>query len=142
MRELLASSHLFALASVPESGGGSDNLPTVIVEAMLAGLPVVSTRIAGIPEMIADGETGFLVSPKDPPALASAIEKLLADPLLATRIGARARQSAVEKFAIEKTTGALKHLLVNRCGVRAPLTAREFDPSLAREWWARLFSKN
>ena len=141
VRELLASSHVFVLASVPESGGGSDNLPTVIVEAMLAGLPVVSTRLAGIPEMLTDGESGFLVSPKDPPALAAALEKLLADPSLATRLGARGRQSAVEKFAIEKTTGALKHLLVRRCGVPAPPAARALDPALRRSWWARLFAR-
>ena len=141
VRELLASSHVFALASVPESGGGSDNLPTVIVEAMLAGMPVVSTRIAGIPEMISDGESGFLVSPKDPAALAAAIEKLLADPVLATRLGARGRDLAVEKFAVEKTTGALKHLLVRRCGVRPPPSASKRDPTLARGWWARLFAR-
>ena len=140
IRQWLATSHVFALASVPEAGGGSDNLPTVIVEAMLAGLPVVSTRIAGIPEMIADGENGFLVSPKDPPALAAAIEKLLADPLLATRFGARGRASAVEKFAIEKTTSALKHLLVRRCGVRPPPSASTLDPALKLGWWARLFA--
>ena len=141
VREMLATSHVFALACVPESGGGSDNLPTVIVEAMLAEMPVVSTRIAGIPEMITDGETGFLVSPKDPPALASAIEKLLADPALATRLGTRGRQSAVEKFAIEKTTRTLKHLLVRRCGIRAPAGACEADVSLARGWLARLFDR-
>ena len=141
VRELLASSHVFALASVPESGGGSDNLPTVIVEAMLAGMPVVSTRVAGIPEMIVDGEDGFLVSPRDPSALAAAIEKVLADSVLATRMGAHGRESAVKKFAIEETTRAMKHLLVGRCGVRAPLGAREADPSLVRGWWARLFTK-
>ena len=139
VRELLASSQVFALASVPESGGGSDNLPTVIAEAMLAGMPVVSTRIAGIPEMVADGESGFLVPPKDPAALAAGIEKLLADPALATRLGARGRDLAVEKFAIEKTTRALKHLLVRRCGVPVPAAAREFDATLSRGWWARWF---
>ena len=141
VRDLLATSHVFALASVPESGGGSDNLPTVIVEAMLAGMPVVSTRIAGIPEMITDGESGFLVSPKDAPALAAAIERLLADPLLANRLGARGRQFAEQNFAIEKTTGALKHLLVRRCGIRAPAAACEADPSLARGWLARLLDR-
>jgi colanic acid/amylovoran biosynthesis glycosyltransferase len=141
VRELLASSHVFALASVPEGGGGSDNLPTVIAEAMLAGLPVVSTRVAGIPEMITDGESGFLVSPKDPAALAAAIEKVLADPVLAHRLGVRGRESAVEKFAIEKTVGALKHLLVRRCGVRPPVSARQLDPLLGRPWWARFFAE-
>ena len=139
VRQLLAAASVFALASVPESGGGSDNLPTVIVEAMLAGRPVVSTRVAGIPEMIADGESGFLVAPKDAPALASAIEKLLADPALAARLGARGRELAVENFAIEKTTAALKHLLVRRCGVQPPRQARDLDATLPRGWRARVF---
>ena len=141
IRQLLATSHVFALASVPEAGGGSDNLPTVIVEAMLAGMPVVSTRVAGIPEMITDGESGFLVSPKDPTALAAAIEKLLADPLLAMRLGTRGRGVAEEKFSIEKTTRALKHLLVDRCGVRPPPVARGIDPALTGNWWSRFFGK-
>jgi glycosyltransferase involved in cell wall biosynthesis len=141
VRALLAASSVFALACVPESGGGSDNLPTVIAEAMFAGLPVVSTRVAGIPEMIADGESGFLVAPKDAPALASAIEKLLADPALATRLGTCGREIAAEIFAIEKTTSALKHLLVRRCGVQPPTAAREIDPNLSRRWWARWFGR-
>lgn len=141
VRELLAASHVFVLACVPESSGGSDNLPTVIMEAMLAGMPVVSTRLAGVPEMITDGESGFLVSPKDPAALAAAIEKLLADPALATRLGSRGRESAVQKFAIENTTSALKHLLVRRCGVTPPPAALDLDPTLPRGWWSRLFSK-
>jgi glycosyltransferase involved in cell wall biosynthesis len=58
VRALLAGSGIFVLASVPETTGGSDNLPTVILEAMLTGLPVVSTKVAGIPEMVSDGETG------------------------------------------------------------------------------------
>src|SRR4029453_9932552 len=55
--ERLAAARVFALPSVPEKGGGMDNLPTVIAEAMAAGLPVVATAVAGIPEMVEDGET-------------------------------------------------------------------------------------
>ena len=69
VRRLLAEAQLFVLACVVEEGGGSDNLPTVIMEAMACGLPVVSTRVAGVPEMIADGEDGLLVPAHDPPAL-------------------------------------------------------------------------
>ena len=141
VRQLLAASSVFALASVPEAGGGSDNLPTVIVEAMLAGLPVVSTRVAGIPEMIADGESGYLVPPRDAPALASAIERLLADPMLASRMGERGRECATERFAIAKTTGELKHLLVRRCGIRPPAAACDFDGSLSSGWLARVFCR-
>ena len=58
------------LPCVKDAAGGSDNLPTVIAEAMAAGLPVVSTSIAGIPEMVEHNVTGELVPPNDPRALA------------------------------------------------------------------------
>ncbi|HZJ16786.1 MAG TPA: glycosyltransferase family 4 protein [Chthoniobacteraceae bacterium] len=139
VRDLLAASGIFVLASVPETTGGSDNLPTVILEAMLTGLPVVSTKVAGIPELVRDGETGLLVGAKEPAALAMALEKLLADPALAKRMGARGQQVATEKFAIEKTVGALKRLLVQRCDVQAPEAACALEPSLRRPWWRGLF---
>jgi len=139
VRELLAGSELFVLACVPDAEGGSDNLPTVILEAMLSELPVVSTKIAGIPEMVIDGETGLLVAAKEPAALTMAMEKLLSDPTLAKRLGARGRQNAVEKFAIEKTVGRLKRQLVQRCAVRVPNAAYARDPSLRQPWWRRLF---
>ena len=138
VRNLLAGSEIFVLACVPETAGGSDNLPTVILEAMLTGLPVISTRMAGIPEMVSDGETGLLVGAREPAALAMAMERLLGDPALAKRMGARGRQVAIEKFAIEKTVGALKRLLVQRCGVKPPAAACALDPSLGRPWWSRL----
>ncbi|HYR58921.1 MAG TPA: glycosyltransferase family 4 protein, partial [Chthoniobacteraceae bacterium] len=75
VRQRLADSQIFALACVPDREGGSDNLPTVIMEAMASALPVVSTRIAGVPEMITDGAEGYLVQPRDPPEFAAAMEK-------------------------------------------------------------------
>ena len=60
---LLAGSHVFALGSIVDSQGTSDTLPTVIAEAMACGLPVVSTRLAGIPEMVDEEKTGLLVEP-------------------------------------------------------------------------------
>ena len=64
IRRLLAAARLFVLACVIEKDGGSDNLPTVIAEAMLAGVPVISTPLAGVPEMIEDGVDGVLVAAK------------------------------------------------------------------------------
>lgn len=140
VRQALSAAHVFALASVPESGGGSDNLPTVIMEAMLAGVPVVSTRVAGIPEMVDEGENGFLVEPRNPAALAGALEKVLTGVQLAERFGAHGRAAAREKFAVEKTTAALKELLVKRCRVHPPRRALELDPSLrVPGLWARLW---
>jgi len=131
VRRLLAAAHLFVLPCVPEKEGGSDNLPTVIMEAMLAGVPVISTSIAGVPEMIENGVNGVLVAAKDPPALAQAMGQLLADSAAAERFSLQGRLSAEAKFAVEKTASALKHLLVERAGVRIPPSARSFDPALA-----------
>src|SRR6266705_1740467 len=77
--EHLAAGTVFVLPSVIGADGGMDNLPTVIMEAMATGLPVISTAIGGIPEMVIENETGILVSPGDPGALASAIEKVIID---------------------------------------------------------------
>ncbi len=132
VRRMLAEAQLFVLACVVEAGGGSDNLPTVIMEAMACGTPVISTRVAGVPEMVDDGGTGLLTPPHDPPALAAAMEKMLRDPALAAGFAERARLVAGEKFAIEKTTRDLQHLLIRRAGVVAPEAARSLDPMLPR----------
>lgn len=107
----LAAASVFALPCVTEAGGGMDNLPTVIMEAMASGLPVVSTPIAGVPEMVIEGETGFLVPQKNPEAVAAAIAKLLEHPALATEFGKRARARAVEMFSIENSVAELRRLL-------------------------------
>ena len=133
VRRMLAEAQLFVLACVVEAGGGSDNLPTVIMEAMACGTPVVSTRVAGVPEMVDDGKTGLLTPPNDPTALAAAMEKLLRDPVLARGLAVSGRQAAVEKFPIEKTTRDLQHLLIRRGRVIAPSAARRLDPTLPRE---------
>ena len=65
LRRRLAAANVFVLPSVIDPDGGMDNLPTVIMEAMATGLPVVSTNIGGIPEMVIEKETGFLVQPGD-----------------------------------------------------------------------------
>ena len=111
VREMLAGSALFVLACATESDGGMDNLPTVIVEAMAYGLPVVSTKLAGVPEMVEHGASGLLVEEKDPLALADALEALLSDPLKRVEYGARGRILAEERFPIAGTVGQLRELL-------------------------------
>ncbi len=111
IRELLAAATVFVMPSVVDPGGGMDNLPTVIMEAMAAGLPVVSTSIGGIPEMVIQNETGFLVSPGDAAALAGAIEKMINDCLLARKLGQAGHERAQRLFSIEKNVRALCALL-------------------------------
>ncbi len=102
LRARLGAASVFVLPSVPEIDGGMDNLPTVIMEAMATGLPVVSTTIGGIPEMVVENETGFLMQPDDAVALAGAIEKVTNDRLLAQRLGEAGYERAQNLFSIEK----------------------------------------
>jgi glycosyltransferase involved in cell wall biosynthesis len=103
----LAAASVFVLPSVLDPDGGMDNLPTVIMEAMAAGLPVVSTSIGGIPEMVIQNETGFLVPPGDVTALAGAIEKIISDRSLAQKLGQAGHERAQRLFSIEKNVREL-----------------------------------
>ena len=88
-----------------------DNLPTVVMEAMAAGLPVVSTPLAGVPEMVEEGVTGFLVPERDPAALARALHRLLTDRSLARSLGEAGRAQAEKRFAIDQCVQQLRALL-------------------------------
>ena len=85
--------HVFALPT------RNDSSPIVIIEAMASGLPVVSTTVGDIPEIIQEGETGFLVAPGDAVALAEKLIMLLGDPSRAEVMGAAARAVAVKDFS-------------------------------------------
>ena len=111
VRRQLASAMLFALPCVTEHDGGMDTLPTVIVEAMAAGLPVVSTRLAAIPEMVGHGTTGSLVEEKQPAQLADAIGDIIGNPVLARRLGIEGHKVARERFASAAAATSLKALL-------------------------------
>ena len=106
----LAHATIFVLPCTREEGGGMDNLPTVIIEAMAAGLPVVSTPLAGIPEMVENDFNGILVPEHDPEAVSAAIEYLIAHPEQARRFGDRGRAIAREKFSIEASVRSLSEL--------------------------------
>jgi len=90
--ELLAAADLFVLSS------RSEGLPLSILEAMAAGLPVVASSVGGVPELVVEGETGLLVPPGDPGALAAAIERLLDDSALRRQLGAAGRNRVSEHF--------------------------------------------
>jgi glycosyltransferase involved in cell wall biosynthesis len=87
---------VFVLPCLIADDGDRDGIPNVLVEAAATGVPIVSTHVSGITELVADGETGCLVPPRDPVALAAAVERLLDSPDLRARLrtGARARVEA------------------------------------------------
>ena len=94
----LAAATAFALPCRVLDSGDRDGIPNVLVEALAAGLPVVTTPVSGIPELIVDGETGLLVPSDDPAALADALARLHADPVLGTALAARGAREVRERF--------------------------------------------
>jgi glycosyltransferase involved in cell wall biosynthesis len=108
--EKLQTADIFALASTTDARGASDVFPTVILEAMASARPVVSTRLAGIPELVVHGQTGILAPPGDSTALAQALERLLRDPELRLRLGRAGRTRIRQHFAIEQTVTPLVEL--------------------------------
>lgn len=107
IRGFLRRARVFALPCVTAADGAMDNLPTVIMEAMACGLPVVSTTLAGIPEMVVEGVTGRLVPERNPGALAEAIAPYLADRELAMRQGAAGHDRCLDLFDIARTAPEL-----------------------------------
>lgn len=95
---ILGDSHLLAAPSVPTRSGRREGIPVVLMEAMACGLPVVASRLSGIPELVEDGTSGLLVPPRDAAALADAIERLATDADLRRRLGASARETVMREF--------------------------------------------
>jgi glycosyltransferase involved in cell wall biosynthesis len=93
----LRAMDVFCLPSYANEG-----VPQALMQAMLAALPVVTTPVGSILEVVEDGRTGLVVPPRDAPALARAIARLLDDPALARRLGSAARAEAVERFSQDR----------------------------------------
>ena|GEM_PF-376571 len=100
--ELLKSARCFVLASRVDERGHRDGIPVALMEAMARSVPCVASGISGIPELIKDGETGLLVAPENPAALADAIQKLLDDPDMAGKIAERGRKWVAEQFSLDE----------------------------------------
>lgn len=123
IRLLVEETQVFALACVTEKDGGKDNLPTVLMEAMAASLPCVSTRLAGVPEMVLDGRTGLICDERKPAEFAGLLARLLQDQTLCDQMGAAGLAHAKAEFARETTGRQLIEKLAEFGGLR-------FDSSL------------
>ncbi|HET7248426.1 MAG TPA: glycosyltransferase family 4 protein [Gemmatimonadales bacterium] len=106
----LGEADVFALLSEIGVDGYRDGFPTVILEAMSAGLPVVSTWISGTPEMVLHEETGLLLHERDAAAAADAFERLLEDETLRWRMGSAGRRRVEERFQLDQSAARLAAL--------------------------------
>ena len=121
-------SAVVVMPSLPTLGG--EGLPYAVLEAMERARPVVATRSGGIPELVEDGETGYLIDDADPELIAPAILRLLGDPELARRLGAKGREKAVDCFSLSSWVASTEavfagvHQSPGRSGSADPNTAQ------------------
>ncbi len=109
--KVLENSSLFVQHSLRAEDGDTEGLPVSILEAMGAGLPVVATRHAGIPEAVVDDVTGRLVDEHDVDSMSSAMADLLDDPAAAARMGAAGRQRVVSDFSLDLAHNRLRAIM-------------------------------
>jgi glycosyltransferase involved in cell wall biosynthesis len=99
----ISAADVYVVPSIRDQGGNVDGLPNALLEGMGAARPIVASAVAGIPEVITDGQHGLLAPERDPAALASAIAHLLDDRALAMRLGAAARRRVLEELTWDAT---------------------------------------
>jgi len=109
---VLGGSRMFVLPS------RSEGIPLTALEAMAWGLPVVATRVGGLPEVVEQGVTGLLVPPADPTALADAMVAVWSSPELRDRMGRAGRQRAEEYFDVRRMVAQYEDLYTEAGGVR------------------------
>lgn len=110
VRELVAGATCLAAPCVVGKDGNRDGLPTVLVEAMALGTPVVSTAVTGIPEIVRDEQTGLLAAERNPADLAAQLRRVLDDPALGARLAAAGRALVERDFAADRSAARIRTL--------------------------------
>jgi colanic acid/amylovoran biosynthesis glycosyltransferase len=113
LRGYLRQADVFVLPCLTASNGDRDGVPVSLMEAMAMEIATVSTRISGIPELVEDGISGLLVPEQDAPALADALQRLLEDGELRSRLAKAGREKVVRDFDIGHSTAQLAMLLTH-----------------------------
>ena len=103
-------SRILSAADIHLSASHTESLPNNILEAMSAGLPIIATKVGGVPEQLADGVSGILVPTRAPHQLAEAIERLVGDKELQCRLGKTAGDQVARAFPIEPVVSALEEI--------------------------------
>jgi glycosyltransferase involved in cell wall biosynthesis len=111
VRAAYRAADLFVLASRIDGNGDRDGLPKVLLEALSQGCPVVATAVSAIPELVADGVTGALVTPDNPAAFAAAIARLARDPALRARLAAAGEARVRRDFPLARGIDTIATLL-------------------------------
>lgn len=109
----ITSLDVFVLPCKQDSNGDMDGVPVVLMEAMLSGVPVISTELSGIPELIINEQTGLLVQPNDDKALANAVVQVLSDKDLRVEMQAKAIDKVNHEFSLLGNAEKLKNLFVS-----------------------------
>lgn len=110
VRRVMSESHLFILSSVTASDGDQEGTPVSLMEAQASGLPVLSTWHSGIPEVVLDGESGFLVPERDVEALSERLDYLLLNPESWQGLGLRGRRHVEDQYNIKRLNSHLVEL--------------------------------
>lgn len=113
VKKLLQTADIFALPCITSEDGDMDGIPVALMEAMVMGIPVVSTHVSGIPELIRDGVSGLLVEEKDATALADSLQRLLENKELARETGENARKKITAEFDLGTNAARLASLFEN-----------------------------
>lgn len=104
----------FVQHSLVAEDGDSEGTPVAVIEAQMTGIPVISTRHAGIPDVVLDGETGLLVDEADVEGMSEAMIRVARDPNLAGAMGRAARERALANFTLDRHIGDLAQMILKK----------------------------